>query len=49
MPDNNQQTDKLVCGNYRITTDELYFNPPTHKGSVMALIEELGHSQICAR
>lgn len=49
MPDNNQQTDKLVCGNYCITTDELYSTPPTHKGSVMALIGELGCSQICAR
>lgn len=49
MPDNNQQTDKLVCGNYRITTEELYSTPPTHKGSVMALTEELGCSKICAQ
>jgi len=49
MPDNNQQIDKLVCGNYGITTDELYFTPPTYKSSVMALNEELGCSKICAR
>jgi hypothetical protein len=48
MPDNNQQIDKLVCGNYCITTDELYSTPPTHKGSVMVITEELGCSKICA-
>jgi hypothetical protein len=49
MPDNNQQIDKLICGNYCITTDELCSNPPIHNGSVMALTKELGGSKICAQ
>jgi len=49
MPDNNQQIDILISGNYCITTDELCSTPPTHNGSVMSLTEELGCSKICAR
>jgi hypothetical protein len=49
MPDNNQQTDILISGNYCITTDELCSTSPTHNSSVMALTEELGCSKICVR
>jgi len=45
-PHNIQWVEELISSDHQIITDELCFTAPISKGSVMAIIEELGYSKV---
>jgi hypothetical protein len=45
MSCNIQWVEELTSSDHQIITDELCFTVPISKGSVMAIIEELGYSK----
>jgi hypothetical protein len=46
MPHNIQWAEELISSDHHTITDELCFTVPIGKGSVMAIIEELGYSTV---
>jgi hypothetical protein len=48
MPHNTCQVDELIHGDCCVTTYEFCSTLSTSKGSIMAIIEELGYSKVCA-
>jgi hypothetical protein len=49
MPYEVHGIDELKSGESRINTDELCSTFSMDKGIVKAVVEELGHSDVCAR
>jgi len=41
--------EELISSDHQIITDELCFTAPISKGTVMAIIEELGYSKVGAQ
>jgi hypothetical protein len=48
MPHSFYWADKLICSEHCITTDELCRALYILKGTVMAIVEQLGYSKVCA-
>jgi len=47
MPHNIHWVEELISSDNRIITYELRFTVSICKGSVMAIIKELGYSKVC--
>jgi hypothetical protein len=48
-PGNIQRVDDIICGDYRVKTDELCRILSSSKGSVITIIHQLVYRKVCAR